>query len=199
MFSLIGGGFFAPPLSLAQDAVTHLLPLRTIAHQAVNDESQESGSCNIQPAFFSLSTPGSSPLKTGRKGEEQWYVALDERGGEEKGLDSGLRTEELPDARQKRNSHLASLLAGITIFTLASFVGIEVINKVPPTLHTPLMSGSNAISGITVVGSIILSGCTDSWFAAGLGFLATILAMINVVGGFVVTDRMLAMFQRGKK
>jgi H+-translocating NAD(P) transhydrogenase subunit alpha len=102
-----------------------------------------------------------------------------------------------PDHGGAEKDHLASLLAGIAIFTLASFVGMEVINKVPPTLHTPLMSGSNAISGITVVGSIILTGCTDSYFASGLGFFATVLAMINIVGGFVVTDRMLAMFRRG--
>ena len=100
-------------------------------------------------------------------------------------------------AERRTGDHLASLLAGITIFTLASLLGMEVINKVPPTLHTPLMSGSNAISGITVVGSIILAGSTESMFASWLGFIATVLAMINVVGGFVVTDRMLAMFRRG--
>jgi NAD(P) transhydrogenase subunit alpha len=89
-----------------------------------------------------------------------------------------------------------TLLTCITVFTLAIFVGWEIINKVPPTLHTPLMSGSNAISGITVVGAIVLAGDGNSTLAAVLGFLAVVLAMINVVGGFVVTHRMLGMFKR---
>jgi NAD(P) transhydrogenase subunit alpha len=88
------------------------------------------------------------------------------------------------------------LLAGLTIFVLAIFVGVEVIAKVPPTLHTPLMSGSNAISGITVVGAIISAGTQNNLAAAILGFLAVVLGMINVVGGFVVTHRMLQMFRR---
>ncbi|HVW02387.1 MAG TPA: NAD(P) transhydrogenase subunit alpha [Planctomycetaceae bacterium] len=88
------------------------------------------------------------------------------------------------------------LLASLTIFVLAIFVGVEVIAKVPPTLHTPLMSGSNAISGITVVGAIISAGTQNNLTAAILGFLAVILAMINVVGGFAVTHRMLQMFRR---
>ncbi|MFV1968055.1 MAG: NAD(P) transhydrogenase subunit alpha [Pirellulaceae bacterium] len=86
------------------------------------------------------------------------------------------------------------LIASLTIFVLAIFVGIEVITKVPPTLHTPLMSGSNAISGITLVGAVIVSvGFSVSSF---IGFLAVVLATINVVGGFLVTHRMLAMFRR---
>ena len=83
----------------------------------------------------------------------------------------------------------------ITIFVLAVFVGFEIITKVPPTLHTPLMSGSNAISGIAIVGAIIatkLGGELGSW----LGFIAVIFATINVVGGFLVTDRMLKMFKK---
>jgi NAD(P) transhydrogenase subunit alpha len=83
----------------------------------------------------------------------------------------------------------------ITIFVLAVFLGVELITKVPPTLHTPLMSGSNAISGITVIGALSLIG-THSSAATVLGFLAVIFATINVVGGFVVTDRMLKMFKR---
>ncbi len=82
-----------------------------------------------------------------------------------------------------------------TVFILAIFVGNEIINKVPPTLHTPLMSGSNAISGIAIVGAIIateVGGELGSW----LGFIAVIFATINVVGGFLVTDRMLKMFKR---
>lgn len=95
------------------------------------------------------------------------------------------------------------LVASLTIFVLAIFIGFEVITKVPPTLHTPLMSGSNAISGITVVGAVIVAAAMveqlsplANQFARGLGFLAVILATINVVGGFVVTHRMLAMFKR---
>ncbi|MBT3517822.1 MAG: NAD(P) transhydrogenase subunit alpha [Candidatus Marinimicrobia bacterium] len=83
----------------------------------------------------------------------------------------------------------------LTVFILAIFVGIEIISKVPPTLHTPLMSGSNAISGIAVVGAIIatkVGGQTGTW----LGLIAVIFATVNVVGGFMVTDRMLKMFKR---
>ncbi len=88
-----------------------------------------------------------------------------------------------------------TLLTSLTIFVLAIFVGFEVITKVPPTLHTPLISGSNAISGITIVGAILVAGTAvglDGW----IGFLAVILAAINVFGGFLVTHRMLAMFKR---
>ena len=84
----------------------------------------------------------------------------------------------------------------LTIFVLAIFVGFEIITKVPPTLHTPLMSGSNAISGITVIGAIIVAGQQHTWWTTFLGFLAVAFAMINVVGGFMVTHRMLAMFKR---
>ena len=83
----------------------------------------------------------------------------------------------------------------ITIFVLAIFVGFEIITKVPPTLHTPLMSGSNAISGIAIIGALlatVLDGSVGMW----LGFIAVMFAMINVVGGFMVTDRMLKMFKR---
>ena len=85
----------------------------------------------------------------------------------------------------------------ITIFILAVFVGFEIITKVPPTLHTPLMSGSNAISGIAIIGAI-LATTLDGNAAMWLGFIAVIFAMINVVGGFLVTDRMLKMFKRKK-
>lgn len=89
-----------------------------------------------------------------------------------------------------------ALITAITIFALAVFVGYEVINKVPTTLHTPLMSGSNAISGITVVGAIIVGGYSLNAFSSFVGFLAIVLAMINIVGGFLVTHRMLSMFKR---
>ena len=91
-----------------------------------------------------------------------------------------------------------TLVAGVTVFVLAAFVGFEVITKVPPQLHTPLMSGSNAISGITLVGAILVAGQggTLAWV---LGFLAVVFAAVNVVGGFLVTDRMLEMFRRSRR
>jgi NAD(P) transhydrogenase subunit alpha len=90
----------------------------------------------------------------------------------------------------------ATLLFGIYVFVLAMFVGFEIITKVPPTLHTPLMSGANAVSGITIVGALIAAQGKHLDAATLLGTLAVILAMINVVGGFLVTDRMLKMFRR---
>ncbi len=89
-----------------------------------------------------------------------------------------------------------SIIAALTIFVLAIFVGFEIITKIPPTLHTPLMSGSNAISGITLAGALLAAGSDHSALAATLGTLAVILATINVVGGFLVTNRMLGMFRR---
>jgi H+-translocating NAD(P) transhydrogenase subunit alpha len=88
------------------------------------------------------------------------------------------------------------LVAALTIFVLAVFVGFEIITKVPPTLHTPLMSGSNAISGITLIGALVSAGTQHSTLTATLGLVAVIFATINVVGGFLVTHRMLKMFQR---
>jgi NAD(P) transhydrogenase subunit alpha len=82
----------------------------------------------------------------------------------------------------------------LTIFVLSVFVGIEVIAKVSSTLHTPLMSGANAIHGVILLGAIIVTGSADHWFAITIGLLAIVLAAINMVGGFVVTDRMLQMF-----
>jgi H+-translocating NAD(P) transhydrogenase subunit alpha len=84
----------------------------------------------------------------------------------------------------------------LVIFVLAMFVGFEVITKVPNTLHTPLMSGSNAISGITIIGSMIVAGMGATTLATIFGVIAVAFAMINVVGGYVVTDRMLQMFKR---
>ena len=89
-----------------------------------------------------------------------------------------------------------SLIAALFVFVLASFTGFEVINKVPPTLHTPLMSGANAISGIAVIGALVVSGPRDWNVSVILGLIAIILATINVVGGFLVTDRMLQMFKK---
>lgn len=84
----------------------------------------------------------------------------------------------------------------LIVFVLATFVGIEIISKVPQTLHTPLMSGSNAISGITIVGALVVAGMVDAPAARWLGLVALVLATINVVGGFLVTDRMLQMFKK---
>ena len=91
---------------------------------------------------------------------------------------------------------MGALLVGIYVFVLAIFVGFEIITKIPPTLHTPLMSGSNAISGITIVGALIAAGAGESRTSTILGFIALVFATINVVGGFLVTHRMLAMFRR---
>jgi NAD(P) transhydrogenase subunit alpha len=87
----------------------------------------------------------------------------------------------------------------LTIFILSVFVGIEVIAKVSSTLHTPLMSGANAIHGIILLGAIIVTGTTDNTVALVVGLVAIMLAAVNMVGGFVVTDRMLQMFTRRKK
>jgi NAD(P) transhydrogenase subunit alpha len=92
-----------------------------------------------------------------------------------------------------------ALLVSVYVFVLAIFVGFETITKVPPLLHTPLMSGTNAISGITLVGALISAGAGHSLLSTSLGLIAVIIATINVVGGFMVTDRMLEMFKKGKK
>ena len=91
-----------------------------------------------------------------------------------------------------------SLLIALTLFVLAVFLGLELITKVPATLHTPLMSGSNAVSGITLIGAMVSAGADHSMLATWLGFVAVVLATINVVGGFLVTGRMLAMFTSRK-
>jgi len=105
-----------------------------------------------------------------------------------------LAAEVTPNASSGK---LAAVMASIFVFALAIFLGVELINKVPATLHTPLMSGSNAISGITIVGALLAADSPSlaNW-APMLGALAIIFAMINVVGGFVVTDRMLKMFRK---
>ncbi len=89
-----------------------------------------------------------------------------------------------------------TLIGALFVFVLASFAGFEVITKVPPTLHTPLMSGANAISGIAVIGAMVVAGPKDNNFIVIMGLVAITLAMINVVGGFMVTDRMLQMFKK---
>jgi proton-translocating NAD(P)+ transhydrogenase subunit alpha len=91
---------------------------------------------------------------------------------------------------------LAALIPFLAVFMLAIFVGFEIITKVPPTLHTPLMSGSNAISGITIVGALIAAGSAQGTLAKWLAISAVALATINCVGGFMVTHRMLDMFKK---
>ena len=88
------------------------------------------------------------------------------------------------------------VLLGIYVFLLAIFLGFEVIGRVPSTLHTPLMSGTNAIHGIVVLGAMIVLGTADNWYLQLIGFVAVITGALNVVGGFVVTDRMLEMFRK---
>jgi len=89
-------------------------------------------------------------------------------------------------------------VTGLLILVLSMFVGLEIIRKIPPTLHTPLMSGANAISGIVVVGALLVSGPQEINLSVTLGIVAVVLATINVVGGFMVTDRMLSMFKKKK-
>ncbi len=88
------------------------------------------------------------------------------------------------------------MLNNLVTFVLAAFIGFEIISKVPQTLHTPLMSGTNAISGITIVGALVVAGMVGGDWSKWLGFVALIVATINVVGGFLVTDRMLQMFKK---
>ena len=94
-------------------------------------------------------------------------------------------------------SHFGQVVVELTILVLAIFLGVEVISKVPTLLHTPLMSGTNAIHGIVIVGAMLVAGIADPDLLTGwVGFIAMILAAANVVGGFVVTDRMLGMFRK---
>src|SRR5256885_6137619 len=92
----------------------------------------------------------------------------------------------------------AAIIAALYVFALAAFLGYQVISRVPPLLHTPLMSATNAISGISLVGSIVIAGSGHGTVATVLGFIAVVCSTTNVVGGFVITDRMLRMFKRKK-
>jgi NAD(P) transhydrogenase subunit alpha len=91
---------------------------------------------------------------------------------------------------------MGEMLIGLYVFVLATVAGRELIGKVPPTLHTPLMSGANAISGIAIVGALVVAGRAEGTLQTVLGVVAIAMAMINVVGGFMVTDRMLGMFRK---
>ena len=91
---------------------------------------------------------------------------------------------------------MEAFVIALTVFVLAIFVGVEVITKVPPILHTPLMSGANAISGMILIGAILATGQEETALTTALGFVAVVFATVNVVGGFMVTHRMLGMFRR---
>ena len=92
---------------------------------------------------------------------------------------------------------MSEMLIGLYVFVLATLAGREVISKVPPTLHTPLMSGANAISGIALIGALVVTGAAGTPAVKWLGAAGIVMATINVVGGFMVTDRMLRMFKKG--
>ena len=103
------------------------------------------------------------------------------------------------EAGAEQTAEPQSLLAAFYIFVLASFLGYQLILRVPPLLHTPLMSGTNAISGISLVGSLVAAGANYNNLSTILGFTAVICSMCNVVGGFMITDRMLKMFKKANK
>ena len=90
-----------------------------------------------------------------------------------------------------------TFVQNLTFFVLAAFVGYEIITKIPTNLHTPLMSGANAISGITLIGSVVVAGSGSTTLATGLGFVAVVMATVNVVGGYLVTNSMLDQFRSG--
>src|SRR6185437_2555456 len=102
----------------------------------------------------------------------------------------------LRDRRSGGGGMTSELIFGLYVFSLATFVGYQVISKVPPLLHTPLMSGTNAISGISLVGSLVAAGENHAMASKVMGFVAVACASINVVGGFMITDRMLRMFKK---
>jgi NAD(P) transhydrogenase subunit alpha len=99
---------------------------------------------------------------------------------------------------ETQNMTSSTIIAALYVFVLAAFLGYQVISRVPPLLHTPLMSATNAISGISLVGSIVIAGSGHGTVATVLGFIAVVCSTTNVVGGFVITDRMLRMFKRKK-
>lgn len=107
-----------------------------------------------------------------------------------------LLAQALPIAPTPDSSSNAALIMLLTVFMLAVFVGFEIITKVPPTLHTPLMSGANAISGITIVGALLAADATTGFMSQLYGLIAIIMATINVVGGYLITHRMLRMFKK---
>jgi H+-translocating NAD(P) transhydrogenase subunit alpha len=151
---------------------------------------------------LALPKADASTEDAGRKGPTT--ASEEEPSGEFAGESTGRADEKKPAGSPSTGAQAgpstagrnARLVASLTVFVLSIFVGFEVITKVPPTLHTPLMSGSNAISGITIVGALLAAGHAVGGFGAFLGLLAVLLAAINVFGGFLVTHRMLMMFKK---
>ena len=160
-----------------------LIPLLLGVFLALPLNGQESAPANAPEPTTTETSPETSDSATNSNEEKASQTPNDTPTG-----DAPAQTE--------LSSKTVVMLAGLTVFVLAIFVGFEIITKVPATLHTPLMSGSNAISGITLVGAVIVAGGGVSFVASTLGMVAVILATINVVGGFLVTHRMLAMFKK---
>lgn len=168
----------------------HSLEVRAQESAGGNDRIAASSVSSTDPAPTSSSTPTSSS-----SGPTSSSPADADAGkpSESSVPAAEATTEEKPAAASDR---VVVLIGSLTVFILAIFVGFEIINKVPPTLHTPLMSGSNAISGITIVGALLATGFAKIGFGSFFGMAAIVLAMINVAGGFWVTHRMLAMFKK---
>lgn len=161
--------------------VATLFLVLTGAHGMARESSQKAKSPSVENAEEVSAESKKSTGDEGASGDQQ---PVDE--SENKPAGESVKKEVDSDSRGK------AMIASLTIFVLAIFVGFEIITKVPPMLHTPLMSGSNAISGITLVGAVIVAGHAGG--APWLGMVAVSLATVNVVGGFLVTHRMLSMF-----
>lgn len=172
--------------------ISILIATALAAAAAVPAAAQTTGKRKQPPAAKSKTSERAEPRSPS---EEIPPPSTNIARGEASGPAAPATPADVRAAAAERNFRRLLLVSGISIFVLAVFVGFEVISKVPATLHTPLMSGSNAISGITVVGGIIAAS-TGWGFASFLGFFAIIAAMVNVVGGFLVTHRMLLMFKR---
>lgn len=185
--------FAAKCLVLAFLAAAFAWNVSALASAQLDDNGDSAATTDTSPATKSKSSEKSA---SGESGEQPRADNVDQPDG----ADEADETDEDDDAEdaEATSSRRQGLMAGLTIFVLAVFVGFEVITKVPPTLHTPLMSGSNAISGITLVGAVIVAGA-GLFFSAFIGLWAVALATVNVVGGFLVTHRMLAMFRKKKQ
>jgi NAD(P) transhydrogenase subunit alpha len=175
----------------------HSLEVRAQESAGGNDKIAASSVSSTDPAPTSSSTPTSSssgPTSSSSGPTSSSPADADAAKPSESSVPAAeTTTEEKPAAASDR---VVVLIGSLTVFILAIFVGFEIINKVPPTLHTPLMSGSNAISGITIVGALLATGFAKIGFGSFFGMAAIVLAMINVAGGFWVTHRMLAMFKK---
>ena len=163
-----------------------LVLLLSVTDRPAHASSQQADSASTEKVETGSVDLEASSESTGSGGDEQPGEEPDKEPAK-KPAGEGVKS----DSRGK------VMLASLTIFVLAIFVGFEIITKVPPTLHTPLMSGSNAISGITIIGAVIVAGHKGG--APWLGMVAVSLATVNVVGGFLVTHRMLSMFVKPKR